>query len=243
MSLRINDEAPDFSAETTQGTIKFHDWIGDGWAILFSHPKDFTPVCTTELGYTEKLRPEFEKRNTRAIGLSVDPIDSHGRWSDDIEATQGVRLKYANGVEVIHKNGGFGVSFFGEKGKVLVNRGRFELWLGEEKQADPTKTDPAKKPDAIQSASLAEKQYLADAKIKLYSSNDHKTDWLNAIKERKKPICDVETGARSVTVCHLVNLAYYHGENMKWDPAKNQFVDGAGKNEWLNVPHRGEWKV
>lgn len=162
---------------------------------------------------------------------------------DKPKATQGVRLKYANGVEVIHKNGGFGVSFFGEKGKVLVNRGRFELWLGDEKQADPTKTDPAKKPDAIQSASLAEKQYLADAKIKLYNSTDHKTDWLTAIKDRKKPICDVETGARSVTVCHLVNLAYYHGENMKWDPAKNQFIGGAGKNEWLNVPHRGAWQV
>jgi predicted dehydrogenase len=164
--------------------------------------------------------------------------------ADKPKATQGVRLKYANGVEVIHKNGGFGITFIGEKGKVLVNRGRFELWLGEEKKAEVTKTaDGVAKPDAIQSASQAEKLYLADAKIKLYNSTDHKTDWLNAIKERKKPICDVDVGAHSVTVCHLVNLAYYHGEHMKWDPAKNQFVGGAGNNEWLDRPHRGEWKV
>ncbi len=94
MALQLGDIAPDFSAPTTQGPIRFHEWVGDHWAVFFSHPKDFTPVCTTELGYTEKLRPEFEKRNTRAIGLSVDPIDSHGRWSDDIEATQGVRPRF-----------------------------------------------------------------------------------------------------------------------------------------------------
>lgn len=94
MALQLGDIAPDFSAPTSQGPIRFHEWMGDHWAVFFSHPKDFTPVCTTELGYTEKLRPEFEKRNTRAIGLSVDPIDSHGRWSDDIEATQGVRPRF-----------------------------------------------------------------------------------------------------------------------------------------------------
>jgi alkyl hydroperoxide reductase subunit AhpC len=89
MSLRINDTAPDFSAETTQGPINFHEWIGDGYAILFSHPKDFTPVCTTELGYMAGLAPEFAKRNTKVIGLSVDPIDKHASWAADIEETQG----------------------------------------------------------------------------------------------------------------------------------------------------------
>ncbi len=94
MSLRINSEAPNFTAETTQGPITFHDWIGNGWAILFSHPKDFTPVCTTELGYMAKLKPEFDKRNTKVIGLSVDPVDNHSRWSKDIEETQGYPVKF-----------------------------------------------------------------------------------------------------------------------------------------------------
>jgi len=94
VSLRINDVAPDFSAETTQGPIQFHPWIGDGYAILFSHPKDFTPVCTTELGYMAGLQPEFAKRNTKIIGLSVDPVTSHGKWAADIEETQGHKVNY-----------------------------------------------------------------------------------------------------------------------------------------------------
>jgi thioredoxin-dependent peroxiredoxin len=94
MSLRINDTAPNFTAQTTHGTIDFHQWIGDSWAILFSHPKDFTPVCTTELGYMAKIESEFAKRNTKLIGLSVDPLDSHGRWIQDIEETQGAKVKY-----------------------------------------------------------------------------------------------------------------------------------------------------
>ncbi len=94
MGLRINDIAPDFQAETTQGTIKFHDWMGDGWAILFSHPKDFTPVCTTELGYVAKLEPEFRKRNCKVIGLSVDPVARHIEWEKDIEETQGYAVNY-----------------------------------------------------------------------------------------------------------------------------------------------------
>lgn len=94
MSLRINSDAPNFSAETTQGTIQFHDWIGDGWAILFSHPKDFTPVCTTELGYMAKLAPEFQKRNCKIIGLSVDPVSDHQKWSKDIEQTGGHPVTY-----------------------------------------------------------------------------------------------------------------------------------------------------
>jgi alkyl hydroperoxide reductase subunit AhpC len=94
MSLRINDTAPDFEAETTQGKIRFHDWIGDKWAILFSHPKDFTPVCTTELGYMARIEPEFAKRNAKLIGLSADPVDRHTAWSKDIEETQGAAVKY-----------------------------------------------------------------------------------------------------------------------------------------------------
>ena len=92
--LRINDEAPNFTAETSQGTINFHEWIGNGWAILFSHPKDFTPVCTTELGYMAGLQPEFEKRNCKIIGLSVDPVSNHSRWAADIEQTQGHAVRY-----------------------------------------------------------------------------------------------------------------------------------------------------
>ncbi len=94
MSLRINDEAPNFTATTTQGVINFHEWIGNGWAILFSHPKDFTPVCTTELGYMAKLAPDFAKRNTKVIGLSVDPVDNHHRWAKDILETQGYTPDY-----------------------------------------------------------------------------------------------------------------------------------------------------
>src|SRR3989441_3090238 len=94
MTIRIGDEAPDFTAETTEGKIRFHEWIGDQWAILFSHPKDFTPVCTTELGYMARLKPEFDKRNTKILGLSVDAVDNHARWSKDIEETQGYPVNY-----------------------------------------------------------------------------------------------------------------------------------------------------
>jgi len=94
MSLRIGDEAPNFQAETTEGKIDFHEWVGDGWAILFSHPKDFTPVCTTELGYMAKLQPEFAKRNTKIMGLSVDPVSDHQKWKQDIEETQGTAPNY-----------------------------------------------------------------------------------------------------------------------------------------------------
>ncbi len=94
MSLRINSEAPNFTAETTQGKINFHDWIGDSWAILFSHPKDFTPVCTTELGYMAGLQPDFARRNCKIIGLSVDPVTNHGKWAKDIEETQGHAVNY-----------------------------------------------------------------------------------------------------------------------------------------------------
>ncbi|MDP3618839.1 MAG: peroxiredoxin [Ramlibacter sp.] len=94
MSLRINDTAPNFKAQTTHGEIDFHEWIGDKWAVLFSHPKDFTPVCTTELGYMAKIEPEFTRRDTKLIGLSIDPVDNHSRWAADIEETQGSAVNY-----------------------------------------------------------------------------------------------------------------------------------------------------
>jgi alkyl hydroperoxide reductase subunit AhpC len=94
MTLKIGDTAPDFEAQTTQGPIRFHDWIGDAWCVLFSHPKDFTPVCTTELGYMAKIKPEFDKRNVKIIGLSVDPVDNHAKWAEDIRETQGFAPNY-----------------------------------------------------------------------------------------------------------------------------------------------------
>ena len=94
MALSIGDTAPDFEAETTEGKIRFHEWLGDSWGVLFSHPKDFTPVCTTELGYMAKLKPEFDKRRAKVVGLSVDPVESHARWSQDIEETQGYAPNY-----------------------------------------------------------------------------------------------------------------------------------------------------
>jgi thioredoxin-dependent peroxiredoxin len=94
MALQLGDTAPDFEAQTTDGPIRFHDWIGDSWAVLFSHPRDFTPVCTTELGYMAKVKPEFERRNVKIIGLSVDPVENHGRWAADIEETQGQAPNY-----------------------------------------------------------------------------------------------------------------------------------------------------
>src|ERR1700756_1964820 len=94
MTLKIGDTAPDFEAETTEGRIRFHDWLGDSWGVLFSHPKDFTPVCTTELGYMARIKPDFDKRNTKIIGLSVDPVGDHSKWAKDIEETQGHRVTY-----------------------------------------------------------------------------------------------------------------------------------------------------
>ncbi|MNN26349.1 Selenocysteine-containing peroxiredoxin PrxU [compost metagenome] len=94
MAIRLGEQAPDFTADTTEGKLSFHEWIGDSWAILFSHPKDFTPVCTTELGYMARLKPEFDKRNTKIIGLSIDPVSDHQRWAKDIEETQGAAVNY-----------------------------------------------------------------------------------------------------------------------------------------------------
>ena len=103
MALRLGDIAPDFTAETTEGPIRFHEWIGDSWAVLFSHPKDFTPVCTTELGYVARCKPDFEKRGVKVIGLSVDPTDSHKKWAEDIEETQGTALNFPVIADPDHK--------------------------------------------------------------------------------------------------------------------------------------------
>jgi len=147
------------------------------------------------------------------------------------DAKHGVRYLYANGVEVTHKDGN-GVWFYGSDGKINVNRGKFELWLGSEQKAN----------SANQAEDMAA-QYLKPDAIRLYNSKDHKADWIAAIRSRKKPICDVEVGARTVSVCHLVNLAYYHNAHFKWDPKKEQFAGGTGDPKWLDVPHRSPWAI
>ncbi|MDX1953765.1 MAG: Gfo/Idh/MocA family oxidoreductase [Verrucomicrobiota bacterium] len=146
-------------------------------------------------------------------------------------ATHGVRLVYANGTEVIHTEGN-GVWFHGKEGKIHVNRGKFEFWKGEKQLAPSTKEMGGVASD-----------YLSNAKTKLYKSTDHKGDWLDCIASRKRPICDVEIGARSVTVCHLVNLAYRHRQKLDWDPKANQFKSGTGKAEWLDISHRAPWSL
>lgn len=147
-------------------------------------------------------------------------------------AAQGVKLRYADGTMVNHGGGG-GVTFHGPEGRIVVNRGRFEFWLGDEKKAE----------DTGGLAAIAA-EYLNDRSIRLYDSNDHLGDWVRCIRSRKRPICDVEIGARTVTVCHLVNLSYYHqNAHMKWDPASEQFVGGTGDASWLDVPYRQPWKL
>ena len=125
MALTIGDTAPDFEAQTTEGNIRFHDWIGDSWAVLFSHPRDFTPVCTTELGYMASIRPEFDKRNVKVVGLSVDPMENHDQWATDIEETQGHRPNYP-----IIADGDFQVS-------------KLYGMLPAETEGDPTSRTPA----------------------------------------------------------------------------------------------------
>ncbi len=147
MTIRIGDDAPDFTAETTEGKIRFHEWIGNKWAILFSHPKDFTPVCTTELGYVAKLKPEFDKRNTKAIGLSVDPVSDHKAWLSDIKQTQGYAVNFpligdpdltvAKLYDMIHPNASGGVRTANDNATV-----RSVFIVGPDKKVKATLTYP-----------------------------------------------------------------------------------------------------
>ena len=149
MTVRIGDEVPDFTAETTQGSIRFHEWIGNGWAILFSHPKDFTPVCTTELGYMAKLKPEFDKRNTKIIGLSIDSVEDHSKWVKDIQETQGSAVNYpligdtdlsiAKQFDMIHPNASGNAS-----GRTAVDNAtvRSVFLIGPDKKVKATLTYP-----------------------------------------------------------------------------------------------------
>jgi predicted dehydrogenase len=149
----------------------------------------------------------------------------------DPKAGQGVRLLYANGTEMIH-GGKDGVTFYGTEGKIIVNRGQFKFWLGNEMKAE----------DQSYLDKINQEFLSGDCK-RVYHSRDHKGDFLDCIKSRKPPIADVEVGARTVSVCHLVNLAYFHHQLMKWDPKKEQFVGGTGDPKWLDVPYRGPWRV
>jgi predicted dehydrogenase len=151
---------------------------------------------------------------------------------DQEKATQGVRFTYANGIVMRHENNGFGVTFIGSDGKVLVNRGKFEFWLRGTQRAE-----------SMGQLDDVSKEFLAQAKVQLYQSKNHLGDWIEAMRSRKRPICDVEIGARSVTVCHLCNLAYWHRERLQWDPNREAFTGGTGKKAWLRRDYRGAWKL
>jgi predicted dehydrogenase len=146
-------------------------------------------------------------------------------------AQSGVRFVYANGTEVTHVTPN-GITFFGSAGKLYVNRGKFELTIGDVKKAESTKDL-----DGVVN------EYLSGDVKRVYTSNDHKADWLECVRTRKRPCTDVEVGARSVTVCHLVNLAYYHGRRLKWDAKRELFADGTGDMKWLDVPYRDPWRL
>ena len=159
---------------------------------------------------------------------------------EDRKAQKGVKLKYTGGIEVTHVSEN-GVTFHGDKGMIFVNRGRFILKVGDREVANFSTNDS--KPPLKEQVAAAEKEFLADAKIKLINSTGHKDNFVECIKSRQRPIADVEIGARTVTTCHLVNLAYRHGQKIQWDPAKLNFAGGTGKADWLTREYRGDWKV
>lgn len=161
----------------------------------------------------------MDQEGPRRIEPSKDPQTGHG-----------VRLVYQNGVEMIHSEGN-GVTFHGKEGKVQVNRGQFAFWLGDKQIASDRKQ-----------CREVEQNYLANAKVRLYRSSDHKQDFLDCVRHRTRPIADVEIGARTVTICHLVNLAYYHGQTMQWNAHREQFIKGKGDPSWLDVAHRAPYR-
>jgi predicted dehydrogenase len=155
-------------------------------------------------------------------------------------AKRGVTLVYANGVTVKHTDG-FGVDFFGTEGRVQVNRGKFAFMRGDEVISKFTERSDGG--SLMLATRKAEKEFLADAKIRLYKSNNHQDDFLECVKSRKKPITSEIVGARSAICCHLMNQAYYHGEKLQWDPAANKFINGTGNPAWLTRDYRSPWKV
>jgi len=163
-----------------------------------------------------------------------------GQRRAGLGAQAGVKLRHAGGIEVEHIKEN-GVTFYGSDGEIYVNRGKFKMTVkGVEKGKAIEKTD---QPGLNPTLDAVEKEFLADAKVKLYASTDHKADFLASIASRKPPICDVEVGARTVTACHLTSLAYWHGQKMQWNPATNQFTGGTGDAAWLTRDYRGAWKV
>ncbi|MFN0080586.1 MAG: Gfo/Idh/MocA family protein [Prosthecobacter sp.] len=157
-------------------------------------------------------------------------------------SNDGAKLVYASGIPLLHNGKGKGVSFFGENGEVHVNRGKFEFILGGKTIHKFWDKETDKGTSLDREVILAEKEFLADAKVKLYNSKNHHEDWLNSIKTREKPICDVAIGASTVISCHLMNQAYYHGGTMKWNPEKHEYTSG-GDAKWLTREYRGDWKV
>jgi predicted dehydrogenase len=231
----------DLPAETEEPGLDWNMWLGP--APMRPYHSELSPRGV------HKHFPNWRKYREYGGGMVTDWGAHHfdiAQWglgmddsgpteifpAADSKATQGVRFTYANGVEVVHVNNGFGVVFHGSEGVVKVNRGKFEMWLGSEQKAKSQNDCDA-----------MIKEYLPEGSLRLYKSDDHKADWLAHIRDRKPPICDVEVGARSVTVCHLVNLAYYHGQKMKWDPKREKFIGNTGDNKWLDVPQRDPWKV
>jgi len=230
----------DLPGETPEPGLDWDMWLGP--APIRPYHSDLSPRGV------HKNYPNWRKYREYGGGMVTDWGAHHydiAQWGlgmddsgpveiippGDRQAQYGAKLVYANGTEVLHKEGN-GVWFFGTEGKIYVNRGKFELWIGD-RQKYKTKEE----------CDAAVTEYLSDSRIRLPRSTDHLADWLQCIRTRNRPICDVEIGARSVTVCHLVNLAYYHGQKMEWNPEKNLFIKGSGNPAWLDVPYRDSWQL